>query len=242
MTPPRIAVLGNPTEGVRAISTKLGLRLLPVEAPPLHLADDPDPPWLLAGPGTDFAAFRSLREVYPRLLGLDSGDPSPFTALGVLAAIRACVPDLSAATVAVQGVGRVGAELCRLLVEAGAAVVAADPRGVRAASTEVVPADAVFDVPCDVFSPNARDVPLDAAAIARLRCRFVAGSANGQLAEGAEELLRARGIRWVPEWIAGAGWLLNQVAETDPGGYDEVRARERVRAIEGFAREAIGAC
>jgi leucine dehydrogenase len=61
-----------------------------------------------------------------------SGDPSPVTALGVEAAMRACAahrfgsPDLAGKSVAVVGVGRVGAHLARRLDEAGAELILAD--------------------------------------------------------------------------------------------------------------------
>src|ERR1700722_19039060 len=57
-----------------------------------------------------------------------SGDPSPSTALGCFSGITAAVrhrlarPDVSGLRVAVQGLGNVGWNLCRLLAEAGAGV------------------------------------------------------------------------------------------------------------------------
>src|SRR5919202_1425708 len=61
-----------------------------------------------------------------------SGDPSPFTALGVLQGMRACVEEVFGTTslegmvVAVQGVGHVGYYLCRLLHEEGANLIVTD--------------------------------------------------------------------------------------------------------------------
>src|SRR5205823_7347579 len=61
-----------------------------------------------------------------------SGDPSPFTALGVEAAMRACArerfgsADLAGRRIVIAGLGHVGAELARRLVRAGAEVVASD--------------------------------------------------------------------------------------------------------------------
>jgi leucine dehydrogenase len=61
-----------------------------------------------------------------------SGDPSPFTALGVEAAMRACCArrfgsrELKGRRVAVVGVGRVGSKLARRLARAGARLLVAD--------------------------------------------------------------------------------------------------------------------
>ena len=60
------------------------------------------------------------------------GDPSPYTALGVHAAIRASVahrfgsPELAGRTAAVVGAGHVGEHLVRMLVADGAQVIVAD--------------------------------------------------------------------------------------------------------------------
>src|SRR3954449_8338832 len=68
-----------------------------------------------------------------------SGDPSPFTALGVLHAIEATAertfgtPDLKGRSAAVIGLGHVGLRVAQLLARAGARLVVADiDRGKRA--------------------------------------------------------------------------------------------------------------
>ena len=68
------------------------------------------------------------------------GDPSPVTAYGVYQGIRAAArvrlgsDDVAGLRVAVQGVGHVGGQLCRVLREAGAALVVADIDSERARS------------------------------------------------------------------------------------------------------------
>ena len=69
----------------------------------------------------------------PARAGAPGGDPSPWTALGVVRAMEVAVDrqlgkDLSQVTVAVQGLGNVGFALCRLLHERGARLLAAEPR------------------------------------------------------------------------------------------------------------------
>ncbi len=88
------------------------------------------------GTGADDMAV--IAERTRHVVGLDpasggSGDPSPVTALGVMAAMRACVAhrnggdrSLDGLEVNVIGVGHVGSELIRLLVAEGARVGASD--------------------------------------------------------------------------------------------------------------------
>ena len=137
----------------------------------------------------------------PWVTGVDpavggSGDPSPVTAVGVLAAMRAVSAALDGRAsvedrrVVVQGAGHVGANLVRLLAEAGASVVVADVNEERARAAaephdaEVVPPASVLETECDVLAPSALGGVLTAASIPRLRCRAICGAANNQLDDG----------------------------------------------------------
>ncbi len=70
-----------------------------------------------------------------------SGNPSPFTARGIFAAMRAAwrflrkTEDMRRVRVAVQGVGNVGQPLVELLYKAGASIVIADPVAKAIATT-----------------------------------------------------------------------------------------------------------
>lgn len=126
------------------------------------------------------------------------------TARGVHAAITAICPPRA---VAIQGLGAVGLPLARLLAADGVRVVASDIRPVP--GFEVVPPTSIFDVDCDVFAPCAQGGVLDAETIERLHCRVVCGAANNPLASDADaERLRARGILYVPDFVANAGAVI----------------------------------
>lgn len=150
-----------------------------------------------------------------------AGDPAPHTALGVLAGIRSAARErlgqssLNGVRVMVQGLGNVGYALAQLLVAEGAEVLAADidPGKVRLAVDELgvfpVALDAVYESPCDVFSPCGLGGVLNADTIGQLRCAAVAGSANNQLVDAdAADLLDARGILYAPDYVINAGGLL----------------------------------
>jgi leucine dehydrogenase len=174
-----------------------------------------------------------------------SGDPSPFTALGVEAAMRASCErafgssSLKGRTVAVIGAGRVGERLARLLSRAGAKLLLADiDKSKRALAKELAntrwtdPTTALLaDV--DIVAPCALGGAINGHNVDRLRCRIVCGSANNQLAhEGLGEDLAAKGILYAPDFIANAGGLINVATELDPEGYDPARTKRRVLGIE----------
>jgi leucine dehydrogenase len=174
-----------------------------------------------------------------------SGDPSPFTALGVEAAMRASCQQvfgsssLKGRTVSVVGAGRVGSRVARLVSRAGAKVLLADiDDGKTALARELKntrwtdPTTALLaDV--DIVAPCALGGAVDGHNIGRLRARIVCGAANNQLAhDGLGEDLAARGILYAPDFIVNAGGLINVATELDPEGYDLARTKRRVLGIE----------
>ena len=189
-----------------------------------------------------------LAEVTPWVTGVDpaaggSGDPSPVTAVGVVAAMRATLQELDGSRalagrrVAIQGVGHVGSHLAKLLSDAGATVVVADVNTERASSVadtagaEIVVGGAVLEVECDVLAPCALGGVLDSATVPRLRCRAICGAANNQLADDSiDDLLAAQGVLYAPDFIANAGGIINIAEEFV--GYRRERAIARAEQIE----------
>jgi leucine dehydrogenase len=173
-----------------------------------------------------------------------SGDPSPFTAIGVLAAMRSSCErvygstSLKGKTIAVIGVGRVGERLARLLSREGAKLVIADiDESKKSLAKERKarwsdPTTALLaDV--DIVAPCALGGMVNGHSVQRLRCEIVCGSANNQLAhDGLAEDLAARGILYAPDFIANAGGLINVATELDPEGYDAARTKRRALGIE----------
>ncbi len=150
------------------------------------------------------------------------GDPSPYTARGVFASIKACLsssdalPDtLQGLRVAVQGVGNVGFELCRLLHEVGAHIQIADidddrlSRCAESFGATIVPSDQILKSECDILSPCGLGHILTKELIPQLRCYAIAGSANNQLATPDAGLsLYRQGILYAPDYLINAGGLI----------------------------------
>lgn len=150
------------------------------------------------------------------------GDPSPITALGVFLGIRAAVKErlgrdsLEDVSVAVQGVGHVGLNLCRLLNEAGARLIVADVNrhNLQMARdelpvTEVAP-NALLYSQVDVLAPCALGNVLTAQTIPNIQAKVIAGAANNQLATAQDGTrLTEREILYAPDYVINAGGIIN---------------------------------
>jgi leucine dehydrogenase len=197
--------------------------------------------------GTSPADLVVIRERTSHVTGLPpehggSGDPSPFTALGVEAAIRACVrarcggTALAGHTVAVVGLGHVGLRLAQRLAEDGCRLlvsdIAADKRAIaeRLGARWLEPDEAML-AECDVLAPCALGGAIGPHNVDDLRCAIVCGSANNQLAdESIAEALAERDILYAPDFIANAGGLIHVYMEIK--GYSEERATALAAGIE----------
>ncbi len=158
---------------------------------------------------------------------------------------------LDGARVAVQGFGAVGRHAARFLAEKGARLVAAadskgtvcDPAGLdvaalcalRDAGRSVVDhprgekraAEAVIDVPCEIWIPAARPDVITVANVGRLSARLVLEGANIPITPDAEAVLHARGVVVVPDFIANAGGVI--CASVEYHGGSERAALEGIR-------------
>lgn len=150
-----------------------------------------------------------------------AGDPSPHTAMGVFAGIRASAmarlgsDDLQGLRIAVQGLGQVGYSLAEQLAAAGAELLVSDldpgrvVLAVEQLGAQAVRHEELAATPCDIFVPCGLGGVLDQATVAHLHCAVVAGAANNQLASPeVAELLEARGILYAPDYVINSGGLI----------------------------------
>lgn len=173
-----------------------------------------------------------------------SGNPAPFTALGVFLGIEAAAQwrfgasSLEGRRVGVQGVGAVGSSLVGRLVEAGAEVMIADKRPDRVAEmvaelgVEAVAGDEILFREMDVLAPCALGAICNDETVPALRCQIVAGAANNILHEPRHgEQLEQRGILYAPDYVINSGGIINVAAELAVGGYDSEDVLRRIRRI-----------
>ncbi len=197
--------------------------------------------------GTSSRDMRMIAQRTRHVAGLPrrmdgSGDPSPFTALGVESAIRACCERvfgsslLRERTVAVIGLGHVGSRIAKRCARAGARLVLSDidPRKRRLAE----------ELGAGWVSPEGRargrrrraSRPARWAASSTMRRSrgCAAGSSPGRPtiswpASRWPISWRRAEILWAPDFVANAGGIIN-IAE-EQHGYDAAAARRRVRRI-----------
>jgi len=205
--------------------------------------------------GTSTEDANYIRVETSHVVGVDvtrggSGDPSPFTALGVRQGMRACAEEvfgtasLEGRTVAVQGLGHVGYHLCRLLDEEGARLIVTDlhaeavERATREFGAKPVEPDEILGMPCDILAPCAMGAVVNARMLPGFRCRIIAGSANNILHEAKHgAALAERGILYAPDYVINAGGLINVADELE--GYNERRSTKRVMRIRDSVKSIV---
>lgn len=171
-----------------------------------------------------------------------SGDPSPYTAHGVLMGIKASAKwklgtdSLKGMRIAVQGLGNVGTNLVKYLVEEGAQVVVSDidqekvklhhdMYGVKTATP-----DQILFQECEILAPCALGAIVNDQSIQKFKCKAIAGGANNQLAEPRHgDQLRELGILYAPDYVVNAGGLMNVFVELE--GYSPDRAFDKTRKV-----------
>jgi leucine dehydrogenase len=211
--------------------------------------------------GTSTADMDVIRHVTRHVLGVStqhggSGDPSPFTALGVRRGIEACAEvvlgrpggSLAGLHVAIMGVGAVGGHLADELHAAGCTLTIADVSEARAQAVasrtgaRVVAVEALPGVACDVYAPCALGGAINDRTVGMLGCKVVAGAANNQLAtREMGEVLKHKGIFYAPDYAINSGGLINVAQEYR--GYDAEASRAKVmtvrETIAEIARRAL---
>lgn len=199
--------------------------------------------------GTTPQDMAVINEVTPYIAALpsrrSSGDPSRFTAWGVLRGIEAVAHklwgrrSLRGRKIAIQGLGHVGAKLAGHLFWHGADLIISDidptkaEKLARIYGATLVSPESFFEVECDILAPCAMGGIINDDTIPLFRCKAIAGSANNQLltpTKGGRELLEKK-ILYAPDYIINAGGIINTSMEFEEGGYNAKLAREKVDHI-----------
>jgi len=175
-----------------------------------------------------FSRTRFTTCISPELGG--SGDPSVPTARGVVRGMEAALRflemgDLGGKTVAIQGLGHVGAPLVQLLHERGIGRIVGsdiDP-GREAVLRERCPDldltvrivergdNTLLGEDADIVSPCATGAILGPETIPRIRARIVCGAANNQLEdpERDDARLQDAGVLYMPDFLVNRMGIVN---------------------------------
>lgn len=190
--------------------------------------------------GTSLKDMDAIRGVTRYVSGTsaDGGDPSPYTAYGVLRGIQAAAKfvfkrdDLDGLKVSIMGTGSVGYYLAKELSSRGAKLVVADIDAARVQrvaqefNAQVVSTNELIDADVDIYAPCALGGALTTDVVNRLRCKAVAGAANNQLATpDIADLLKSKNILYSPDYAINAGGLIQVAAEWAKYDHQEVKIR-----------------
>ena len=177
--------------------------------------------------GVDIQYIDWMAAETPHVMGGETvsrgGDPSPWTAMGVFHGMRASLihacrgDDFDGVIVAIQGVGHVGQNLCKLLTDAGANILVAD---IKQKNLDYVvdtygctPMDAkdILTAECDILAPCALGGSVDGSLVQNLRCSILCGGANNILDDPEEDAvaLKTSDILYAPDFVVNAGGLIH---------------------------------
>ena len=192
--------------------------------------------------GTTMQDMEYIRTETPHIVTVPesyggAGDIAPYTALGTFQGIKASANEiygsdsLEGKTVLVQGLGKVGGNLIKLLNDAKAKILIADTdeRLVAKYSDEyklqVIQPELVYETECDIFAPCALGATVNDQTIDKFKCKIIAGAANNTLKEEKHgEILKQKGILFAPDYIVNAG---GTIFDTDRLGVSGVHNKER---------------
>ena len=196
---------------------------------------------------TNTADMKYIQEATPYVTGTPaiSGNPSPFTALGVYRGMLAGVKSrlgadsLKGLTVAIQGLGSVGFGLAQHIHDDGGRLIVYDIKKekVDAAVTQLgaVPTETMeqlFTAECDVFSPCALGAVFSMENVGSLKCKVICGAANNVLVDSeVGKELEGQEILYCPDYIVNAGGIINCGPEITDPVYDANAVTKRVMNI-----------
>ena len=159
---------------------------------------------------------------------------------------------LAGATAAVQGFGNAGSNAARLLVEAGAVVVAvSDSRGgvfsetgldlalvtkhkettgsvVGTPGCDPLTATSILELPVDVLVPAALENQITTENADRVRAKLVSEAANGPTTPGADRILADKGVVLLPDILGSAGGVVVSYYEWVQNLYNQQWDEEEV--------------
>ncbi|MBF0409898.1 MAG: Glu/Leu/Phe/Val dehydrogenase [Candidatus Riflebacteria bacterium] len=149
-------------------------------------------------------------------------DATEITAEGIMLGIKASVKQifgntsLDGLTCLVQGVGRLGSTLVRMLVDAKARLIVTDKNYDKIKniqdkfpSVAMIQPGEIIDKKCDLIIPCAMGNLVTESNVDRLKCRIIAGGASNILPNAdVADMLHKKGVIYTPHFIIDSGELI----------------------------------
>lgn len=169
-----------------------------------------------------------IREVTPYVTGISeskggSGNPSPFTALGVYMGMKGAAKhqfgtdNLAGKKILVQGIGHVGEILVDYLSKEGAIITINDideqalEHISKKYNTKIQRGSDIYGLDVDIYAPCAMGATLNDYSISQLKAKVIVGAANNQLENENihAKFLQKKGIIYAPDFLVNAGGIIN---------------------------------
>lgn len=192
--------------------------------------------------GLNYADAAIIRKVSPyiKAVGFSEyglrGSSGESCAYGIYQSIKKVIApkilgkeNLKGVCFAVQGLGEVGSNLVKFLLEEGAKVIACDPDENKYKNKEfytnksfdfeIVPPELIFKAKCDIFAPCAMGSVINEETIFELprSCRVIAGGANNPLQNERDMnfLLKKKEIVFIPDFAINLGGFIHGIADNE---------------------------
>jgi len=207
--------------------------------------------------GTTLDDLRAIMRGAGRPLSGPQIDASFCTGLTVFETIRQATSfdglQLAGLRVAIEGMGKVAGAVAELLAQAGAklcavstvegAIIAENGLDVprllslrqehgdqcvrHYPGAQPIPLEALFTYPVDLLVPGARPQVISAGNAGQVQARLIVPISNAPMTPEAEQILVARGIAVIPDFVANCGGVL--ASNMRDNGFDVEDVRQMVK-------------
>jgi leucine dehydrogenase len=183
---------------------------------------------------------------YTKYLVGYSANPEKATAEGVIKSLNVALDSVynnsnySKHSFSIQGVGKVGFELLKILINGGAKniyIADIDKKKIKEIITKypfvkAVAVNKIHNQDVDVFCPCALSNTLNTKSIKDLKCKIIVGSANNQLeCTSISEELYKKGIIYCPDYIVNSGGLISVINEYRYGNLKKLQLANNINKI-----------
>ncbi len=132
--------------------------------------------------------------------------------------------------IVVQGVGDLGSQLVKQLIEEGADLTITDKIydrikivQDRAEDIKIEKPEKIYETRCDIFCSCAAEKMIDTEAVTKLKCKIFTGGTNQPLKKLEDiEMLKQNGILYVPGYIINGGDIIQMTNEIEGYKNDKV--------------------
>lgn len=181
---------------------------------------------------------------YTRYVVPINGSPMPSTAYGVYQAIKSAIysvedqKSIKNLKIAVQGLGKVGLNLCKFLYDEGCKLYVCDVKqeleklACERFNAITFKMDTLSNLDLDVFSPCALGNVITRSNYSEFKARYIIGGANNPLSHDVlSDFLHKKGVTYIPDFLSNAGGVIEVDCENHDFEYNDTNVLKRVKDV-----------